>query len=122
MPLGRVHLVIVSRRTAWINKPFTPWLLIPLHGGHSFNYMSALTIDLRRTAGYIVADRQGRVVGKVECPMYGTAPDVPDALSVKSGLFSRRRRLVPADTIEQIDGTSGVIGLRVDRENIRSFL
>ena len=67
-----------------------------------------------------MADRQGRLVGKVECPMYGTAPDVPDALSVKSGLFSRRRRLVPADTIDQIDGTSGVIGLRVDRENIRS--
>jgi len=84
--------------------------------------VSALAIDLRRTAGYIVADRQGRLVGKVECPMYGTAPDVPDALSVRSGLFSRRRRLVPADTIEQIDGTSGVIGLRVDRENIRSFL
>ena len=36
--------------------------------------------------------------------MYGTAPDVPDALSVRSGGFlSRRRRLVPADTIEQID-------------------
>src|ERR1035437_9728459 len=84
--------------------------------------MSALAIDLRRTAGYIVADRQGRLVGKVECPMYGTAPDVPDALSVKSGLFSRRRRMVPADTIDQIDGSSGVIGLRVDRESIRSFL
>src|SRR3954452_10665849 len=84
--------------------------------------MSALAIDLRRTAGYIVADRQGRLVGKVECPMYGTAPDVPDALSVKSGLFSRRRRLVPADTIDQIDGTSGVIGLRVARDPIRSFL
>ena len=52
--------------------------------------MSALAIDLRRTAGYIVADRQGR--------------------------------LVPADTIEQIDGASRVIGLRVDREAIRSFL
>ena len=84
--------------------------------------MSAVAIDLRRTAGYIVADRRGRIVGKVECPMYGTAPDVPDALSVRSGLFQRRRRLVPADTIEQIDGQSGVIGLRVDRESIRSFL
>jgi hypothetical protein len=30
--------------------------------------------------------------------------------------------MVPADTIDQIDGTSGVIGLRVDRESIRSFL
>jgi hypothetical protein len=79
-------------------------------------------MDLRRTAGFTVSDRQGRVVGKVECPMYGTAPDVPDALSVKAGLFSRRRRLVPADAIEQIDGASRVIGLRVDREAIRSFL
>jgi hypothetical protein len=104
------------------NKPFTACLQKTLQDGHSVTHMSALAIDLRRTTGYTVADRQGRPVGKVECPMYGTAPDVPDALSVKSGLFSRRRRLVPADTIEHIDGASGVIGLRVDRENIRSFL
>jgi hypothetical protein len=93
-----------------------------LQGGNSVSHVSALAIDLRRTAGYIVADRQGRLVGKVECPMYGTAPDVPDALSVRSGLFARRRRLVPADTIDQIDGRAGVIGLRVDRDAIRSFL
>jgi len=93
-----------------------------LQGANSLRSVAALAIDLRRTSGYIVADRQGRLVGKVECPMYGTAPDIPDALSVRSGLFSRRRRLVPADTIDQIDGTSGVIGLRVDRESIRSFL
>ncbi len=84
--------------------------------------MSALAIDLRRTAGYIVADNRGRIVGKVECPMYGTAPDVPDALSVRAGFLKRRRRLVPADTIEAIDGRSGVIGLRVERDSIRSFL
>lgn len=107
---------------ARINKPFTAGLQISLHAGNTVPAMSALAIDLRRTAGYIVSDRQGRLVGKVECPMYGTAPDVPDALSVKSGLFSRRRRMVPADTIEQIDGSSGVIGLRVDRDSIRSFL
>lgn len=93
-----------------------------MQGANSLRSVAALAIDLRRTSGYIVADRQGRLVGKVECPMYGTAPDIPDALSVRSGLFSRRRRLVPADTIDQIDGTSGVIGLRVDRESIRSFL
>jgi hypothetical protein len=114
--------IAVGRTSPGINKPFTAAPQKTLQAGHSVNHMSALAIDLRRTTGYIVADRQGRLVGKVECPMYGTAPDVPDALSVKSGLFSRRRRLVPADTIEQIDGTSGVIGLRVDRENIRSFL
>ncbi|MDX6482514.1 MAG: hypothetical protein QOH02_876 [Gaiellaceae bacterium] len=84
--------------------------------------MSAVALDLRRTAGFIVADKRGRVVGKVEGPMYGTAPDVPDALSVRAGFLSRHRRLVPASAIEQIDGTSGVIGLRVDRESIRRFL
>ena len=84
--------------------------------------MSAVAYDLRGTKGFLVADRRGRVVGRVECPMYGTAPDVPDALSVRSGFLSRRRRLVPADTIDQIDGTSGVIGLRVERDAIRSFL
>jgi hypothetical protein len=105
-----------------INESFTSGLGNASQARNTFDTVSAVAIDLRRTTGYIVADRQGRLVGKVECPMYGTAPDVPDALSVKSGLFSRRRRLVPADTIDQIDGTSGVIGLRVDREHIRSFL
>jgi hypothetical protein len=84
--------------------------------------MSAFAYDLRRTTGYIVADSRGRVVGKVECPMYGTRPDEPDALSVRSGFFTRRRRLVPAAAIEEIDGASGVIGLRVERETIQRFL
>ena len=84
--------------------------------------MSALAIDLRSTAGYLVADARGRVVGRVECPMYGSSPETPDALSVRSGFLSRRRRLVPAETIEQIDGGSKVIGLRVERDSIRTFL
>ena len=78
--------------------------------------------DLRTTIGYLVADVRGRVVGRVECPMYGTAPDVPDALSVSSGFLSRRRRLVPATAIQEIDGSSGVVGLNVAREAIRAFL
>jgi len=92
------------------------------HALDSLGPVNAVAVDLRRTTGFIVADRRGRVIGRVECPMYGTTPDVPDALSVKAGLFKRRRRLVPADTIDQIDGSSGVIGLRVERESIRSFL
>jgi hypothetical protein len=83
--------------------------------------MSELAIDLSATSGFLVADRRGRVVGRVECPMYGTAPDEPDALSVRAGLFSRRR-LVPADAIDSIDGAAGVIGLSVERESIRTFL
>ena len=84
--------------------------------------MSALAIDLRGTAGFLVADARGRIVGRVECPMYGSSPEQPDALSVRSGFLSRRRRLVPADSIEQIDGGSKVIGLRVERDSIRTFL
>jgi len=79
-------------------------------------------VDLRRTAGFLVADAKGRIVGRVECPMYGTSPEEPDALSVRSGWLARRRRLVPASSIEQIDGSSRVIGLRVEREAIRTFL
>jgi hypothetical protein len=84
--------------------------------------MGAVAVDLRDTAGFIVSDARGRVVGRVECPMYGTAPDVPDALAVRSGWLARRRKVVPADAIEQIDGTAGVIGLRVDGESLHSFL
>jgi hypothetical protein len=78
--------------------------------------------DLHRTIGYVVADVRGRIVGRVECLMYGRTPDIPDALSVRSGFLSRRRRLVPAEAISDIDGSSGVVGLNVDRETIRFFL
>ena len=92
--------------------------------GVAFESMSeaAALPDLRRTIGYLVADVRGRVVGRVECPMYGTTPDIPDALSVRSGFLSRRRRLVPAGAIEEIDGRSGIVGLNIAREAIRPFL
>jgi membrane protein YdbS with pleckstrin-like domain len=55
--------------------------------------------------------------------MYGTAPDIPDALAVRSGFLARRkRRVVPADAIQDIDDASGVIGLRVGRDSLKSFL
>jgi hypothetical protein len=84
--------------------------------------VSALPLNLTATTGFLVADNRGRVIGKVECPMYGTLPDIPDALSVKSGFLSRHRRLVPADTIAEVDPASKVVGLRVAREAIRRFL
>ena len=79
-------------------------------------------MNLDRTRGFLVADARGRIVGRVECPMYGRAPDVPDALAVRSGLFARKRRLVPAEAISEIDDRSRLIGLAVNRETIRSFL
>ena len=85
--------------------------------------MAVAASDLRWLNGFLVADREGRVVGRVECPMYGTAPDVPDALAVRSGFLARRkRRVVPAEAIEDIDDASGVIGLRVGRASLKSFL
>jgi hypothetical protein len=84
--------------------------------------MAVAATDLRWLNGFIVADREGRVVGRVECPMYGTAPDVPDALAVRSGWLARTRRVVPAEAIEEIDDTTGVIGLRVERDSLKSFL
>ena len=82
--------------------------------------MSSFAVDLTSTQGFLVADRRGRLVGRVVSPMYGTAPDEPDALAVRSGLFSRRR-IVPTTVIEEIDGASGVIELSVERESIRTF-
>ena len=93
-----------------------------LANGEYGQLMSALAVDLRSTAGFLVADAKGRIVGRVECPMYGTSPETPDALSVRSGLFARRRRLVPAESIEQIDNGTSVIGLRVERGSIKTFL
>jgi hypothetical protein len=84
--------------------------------------VSALPADLISTAGFVVADSRGKLVGRVECPMYGTLPDVPDALAVRAGRFSRQRRLVPADTIAQINPAGRVVKLRVARETIRRFL
>jgi hypothetical protein len=86
--------------------------------------VSPIQAQLAGTGGDLVADSRGRVLGKVEAPMYGTAPDVLDVLAVKAGfgLFTRKRRIVPVESIEQIDGSSKVIGLRVERDAIRSFL
>ncbi len=86
--------------------------------------MSVPASRLLDTPGYVVADSRGRVVGLVECPMYGTEPDLPDALSVRrKGLFfAHRRHLVPAETIEEIDQTTGVVELSVERDALGSFL
>jgi len=79
-------------------------------------------VDLDRTRGFLVADISGRIVGRVECAMYGREQNVPDALAVRSGFLSRRRRLVPAEAIAEIDDRTRVIGLGVQRETIRVFL
>ena len=80
------------------------------------------TPSLKGTAGFLVADARGRVVGRVEGPMYATSPEIPEALSVRRSLLRRRRRLVPADASEAIDERTRVIGLRLERSAIRGFV
>ena len=109
-------------RSSGVNKVLTSEEGFSSSTGNSVPHVSAVAFDLRRTAGYLVADKRGRLVGRVESPMYGTSPNVPDALAVRGGFLSRRLRLVPADSIEQIDGDSRVIGLSVERDNIRRVL
>jgi hypothetical protein len=80
------------------------------------------SVDLGGTAGFLVADAQGRLVGRVERPMYGKWAQTPDALSVRFSLLRWRRRLVPAEAIEAIDEQTRVIGLRIERSAIKGFL
>jgi len=78
--------------------------------------------DLRRTAGFLVADACGRIVGRVECPMYGASEKTPDALSVRFSVLRWRRLFVPSDAIAAIDDRTRVIGLRIERSAIKTFL
>jgi uncharacterized protein YrrD len=78
--------------------------------------------SIRETGGFLVSDASGHVVGHVECPLYGTSPDEPDALAVRSGFLFRHRFLVPATAIDAIDETSEVIGLRLERRKLQRFL
>jgi hypothetical protein len=82
--------------------------------------MALASPRLEQTVGFLVADARGRMVGRVECALFGSRPDEADALAVKSG-FLRQRRLVPAKAIARVDELSGVVGLSVVRENIRRF-
>ena len=105
-----------------VNKVLTGEAGFSLQSRGSFRSVTSLAYDLTATNGYLVADREGRIVGRVECPMYGTKPDIPDALSVRGGFLSRRRHMVPAETIDRVDGARGLIALSVERDAIRSFL
>jgi hypothetical protein len=78
--------------------------------------------SLDGTAGFLVADARGRVVGRVEGALYGASPEFPEVLSVRVSLLRRRRRLVPADAIEAIDERTRVIGLRLERAAISAFV
>jgi hypothetical protein len=78
--------------------------------------------SIEGTDGFLVADAHGRPVGHVECSLYGTSAEEPDALAVCSGHLFRRHFIVPAAAVEAIDAGSQVIGLRLERRELQRFL
>jgi hypothetical protein len=72
---------------------------------------------LRAVNGFLVADARGRVVGRVEDAL---PDDDAGRLTVRGGFPLRRRRIVPLSAIDEIDTTSGVIALRVERAALRA--
>ena len=90
------------------------------HTGNA-NGGAAMHVDLERTVGYLVADVRGLVVGWVEAPRYSRVERTADALSVRTGVLRRRRRIVNAGAIAAVDARTRVIGRRIERHAIRAF-
>ena len=81
---------------------------------------SVRSID--NTSGFLVSDVCGRILGHVECPMFGTSPDEPDALAVRTDGLIHHRFVVPAIAIDAIDPRTKVIGLGLERRQLLRFL
>ena len=54
--------------------------------------------------------------------MYGSAPDLPDALAIRSGRLFGHHFIVPAGAIERIDPVGSMVDLQLDRERLVRFL
>jgi hypothetical protein len=100
-------------------KPLTGSRAFSLQPPGTVGAVSTVEVDLRTTVGFQVTDVAGRLLGRVECPMYGTRPDEP---SVRARRFFAPRRMVPAEAISGIDGAERRIDLRVDRDALPRFL
>ena len=77
--------------------------------------------SIDNTSGFLVADARGRALGHVECPMFGTSPDHPDALAVRSDGPWHHRFVVPAIAIDAIDPRTKVIALGLERRQLLRF-
>jgi len=69
--------------------------------------------------GYLVADVRGRIVGKVRQTAPPSGEAAPARLTVRGRLPWRRHRIVLATEIDDVDTTSGVIALKVERQALR---
>jgi hypothetical protein len=79
-------------------------------------------LEIEETGGFTVNDSTGRHVGRVEGSLYGTSPDVPDALAIRSDGLWHRHFLVPATAIRKVDELTGEIELVLERGKLRRFL
>jgi hypothetical protein len=79
-------------------------------------------VDVDGTLGFRVSDAGGSPVGQVESPLYGSGPETPDALAVRSGHVLHRHYIVPTEAIRLIDRDGHEIELRLDRRRLRRFL
>jgi hypothetical protein len=82
--------------------------------------VTSLPIDpnvLAATDGYLVADARGRIVGRVE--RTSVPADSPPRLMIRGRLPWRRRSIVLAGDIEDVDVLAEVVALRVERDALR---
>ena len=85
-------------------------------------YESRNMLNIEETSGFTVSDSTGRHVGQVESSLYGTSPDVPDALAIRSHGLLHRHFIVPATAISKVDELTGEIELVLERGRLRRFL
>jgi len=76
--------------------------------------------DFGHMSGFLVIDVRGRVAGRVERSAHREPGQSPGTLPIRCGLFRVRRCFLPPDSIEQIDGRTKVIALRIDRKELRT--
>ena len=78
--------------------------------------------EIAETVGFAVRDPDGRVIGLVEAPLYGTGPDRPDALAMRSGRLRHHHFVIPADAIGRVDTEDHLINLVLHQERLLRFL
>ena len=73
---------------------------------------------LRATEGYLVADVRGRLLGRVERAAIADGDHSGARLWVRGRLPLRRRRVVPASAVGEIDDTARVVVLSIERGSL----
>ena len=79
-------------------------------------------MDVVRTIGYAVEDSSGAPLGHVESALYGTTPDRPDAVAVRSDGPLHKHFIVPVTAIEAVDNVELLLALSLERRQLTRFL